>query len=184
MGFVFFIIYFITKRRKLLPRTSKEWNCERSRASVFIQTEQIADKTPDLVLFRVDSLSQKSFCERIKRIDKRSSLNPWRGTPTSTSRNADSLDRKRFIGEHRGELKRRDGRGKARRTAQTGEQKTTHLAAWLSAGERNPCLLSGLCLNAYQHSLFSAGYFACFIFFFFLLFREVWFHIIWLFLNC
>lgn len=76
---------------------------------------------------------------------------------------ADSLDRKRFIGEHRGEFLWSDGRGEARRTAQTGEQRATHLAAWLSARERNSNLLSVLYLNAYLRSLFQAGDFTGFI---------------------
>lgn len=37
-------------------------------------------------------------------------------------------DRERFIGEHRAELERRDGRGAA---AQAAQRRATHLAAWL-----------------------------------------------------
>lgn len=94
---------------------------------------------------------KKSFSDRIKLIAN--SLHQILGEVHRPPRqgmrsSADSLDKKRFIGEHRGEFKRRDGRGEARRTtaertpAQTGEQQATHLAAWLSAKERNSRLLS------------------------------------------
>lgn len=60
---------------------------------------------------------------------------------------ADSLDKKRFIGEHRGELKRSGGRGEpgahavARTPALTEELRITHLAAWLTSEEKNSSLL-------------------------------------------
>lgn len=50
-----------------------------------------------------------------------------------------------------------EGQGEARQGAQAGEQQATHLAACLSARERNSSLLSVLYLNAYLHSPFVAG---------------------------
>ena len=75
---------------------------------------------------------------------------------------ADSLDKKRFIGEqHRGELERRDGRGEERRAEQrsaaqrsaahTAEQRHAHLAA---RPRRGIPARSAFCLNSDLHDLF------------------------------
>lgn len=142
-------IYFLSQSRKLLPLTSEKWSCERSRACVFIQAEQLADITPDLAAFFVGALS-KSFCERIKlwTIGLHQILGEEHQPPRQGMRSsAASLDKKRFIGEHRGEFKAEGWEGRveahrsrARSYTESSEQLTLPLG-WVLKG-RNSSLFS------------------------------------------
>lgn len=83
------------------------------------------------------------------------------------------LDKKRFIGEHRGEFKRRDGRGEARRgapqqsarlhTAESSKHLTLQLGWSVKMKKKIPACFLVQYLNAYLHDLFLSR-------------RHHWFH--------
>lgn len=165
--------HWISQSRRLLPWTSKKWNRERSRASVFIQAAQFTDITPELVVFPcVRSLSfslkhkfvwayrtyqRTGFIKSLERYtdlhvkECAQVLPPWTKSALLVSSTEESWSGG-MGGARRGEARRAEQSwAELRRTA--AEQRHAHLQ--LGHGEKfQPALGSAFCLNSYLHDLF------------------------------
>ena len=160
--------HWISQSRRLLPWTSKKWNTERSRASVFIQAAQFTDITPELVGFPcVRSLSfslkhKPVWAYRtyqrtgfIKSLERFTDLHvkecaqvptPWTKSALLVSSTEESWSGG-MGGARRGEA----SRAAQRRAAHTAEQRHAHLAA---RPRRGIPARSAFCLNSDLHDLF------------------------------